>query len=66
VAWNGDENSGRKVGGLAKVSFARRGQKLQLRLRGAESRRGDDGEQHCANEERSNGEAFETRQLRPP
>ena len=66
VAGNGDQNSGREIGGLAKVCFARRGQKLDLRLRGAKYRRGDDGEKHRDSAERSDGGGFATCQLRPP
>jgi len=58
VAGNGDKNSGWEVGGLAEIGFARRGQKLDLRLRGAECRRDDEAEKRCGDEEGIHGEAF--------
>ena len=66
VAGNGDQNPGREIGGLPKIGFARRGQKLQLRLRGAECRRGDEAEKHCDDAEGRSGGGFAICQLRPP
>ena len=66
VAGHGDQNSSGKIGGLAKVCFARRGQKLDLHLCGAKCRRRHNGDKHCADEELSHRGEFETCQLRPP
>jgi hypothetical protein len=66
VAGYGDYNFSREIGGLAEIGFARRGQKLDLRLCGADYRRCHNGEKHCAKGEWSHGGAFETCQLRPP
>jgi hypothetical protein len=66
AAGNGDQNSGRQIGGLPKIGLARRGQKLHLRLRGAECRRRDEAEKHYDVAEGSRGGGFATCQLRPP